>query len=70
MGPRNVGVIQSKLRELRDVMGWPERVPAIMTAELEQSAEADLLTPPIIADASPVLAAEPIVEPTGADEVP
>jgi hypothetical protein len=70
MGPRNVGAIQSKLRELRDVMGWPERVPAIVTAELEHSAEAELLAAPVIADAAPVLAAEPIAEPTGADEVP
>jgi hypothetical protein len=70
MGPRNVGAIQGKLRGLRDAMGWPERVPAIVTAELEQSAEADVLTEPIIADASPVVAVDPIVEPTGADEVP
>ena len=70
MGPRNVGAIQSKLRELRDAMGWPEPVPAIVTAELEQSTEADLLAAPIIADAAPVLTGEPMVEPTGADEVP
>jgi hypothetical protein len=70
MGPRNVGAIQSKLRELRDGIGWPAPAPAIVTAELEQSAEADLLTPPVIADGAPVMTAEPIVEHTGADEVP
>jgi hypothetical protein len=70
MGPRNVGAIQSKLRALRDAIGWPEPVPAIVTAELEQAAEAELLTAPVIADASPLLSAESIVEPTGADEVP
>ncbi len=44
MGPRNVGAIQSKLRDLCDAIGWPAPVQAIMTAELEQSAEADLLS--------------------------
>jgi hypothetical protein len=70
MGPRNAGAIQSKLRELRDAMGWPEPVPAIVTAELEQPAEAELLAAPVIADAAPVLTAEPIAEHTGEDEVP
>jgi hypothetical protein len=70
MGPRNVSAIQSKLRDLREAMGWPEQLPAIVTAELEQPAEAELLAAPVIADAAPVLAAEPIAESTGADEVP
>ena len=70
MGPRNVGAIQSKLRALRDAIGWPEPVPAIVTADLELSAEAEWLAAPVIADAAPVLIANPIVEPTGADELP
>ena len=70
MGPRNVGAIQSKLRALRDAIGWPEPVPAIVTADLELSAEAELLAAPVIADAAPVLIANPIVEPTGADVLP
>jgi hypothetical protein len=70
MGPRNVGAVQAKLRELRDGMGWTATVPAIVTAELEQPVEAELLVAPIIADAAPVIATEPIVEHTGAAEQP
>jgi len=70
MGPRNVGAIQSKLRELRDAMGWPEPVPAIMTAELEEPAGPEILAAPIVADAAPALVTEPVVEHTGADEIP
>jgi len=70
MGPRNVGAIQSKLRELRDAMGWPEPVPAIVTAELEQSTEAELLAAPIIADAAPALETDPSSSQTGAIEKP
>ena len=70
MGPRNVGAIQSKLRELRAAMGWPEPVPVIVTAELEEPAEPETLAAPIFADAAPALTAEPIVEHTGADDIP
>ena len=70
MGPRNVGAIQAKLVEIRDTMGWPVRAPEIVTAELEQPDNAGASTLPLIADASPVVAAEPLVQPTGADELP
>ena len=70
MGPRNVDAIQSKLRSLRDALGWPATVPVIVTAELEQPAETELIEAPIIADAASILAADPTVEYTGADEVP
>ena len=70
MGPRNVGAIQGKLRELRDTFGWSEPVPATVTAELETSTEADLLSTPIIADASPVVATDLLVQPTSAGELP
>jgi hypothetical protein len=70
MGPRNVGAIQARLRSLRDAIGWPERVPAIVTAELEKSAEADVLTEPIIADAAQDLVTDPSVTLTGAIEEP
>lgn len=70
MGPENVGAIQTKLRTLRDAMGWEAPVPAVVTAELEQFAEAEVLAAPVIAEAAPALFAEPIVEHTGADEMP
>jgi hypothetical protein len=70
MGPRNVSAVQAKLRELRDAMGWPEPVPAIVTAESEHPAATELLEAPVIAEAAPVLPAEPIAEPMGADETP
>ena len=70
MGPRNVGAIQAKLRSLRDTIGWPEQIPEIVTAELEESPETDLLAAPIIAEAVPVLATDAIVEPESAAEVP
>lgn len=70
MGPQNVGIIQAKLRELRDGMGWPAQVPAIMTAELDETAETELFEAPVIADAAPVAAPDPLIETTGADEAP
>jgi hypothetical protein len=70
MGPRNVDAVQSKLRSLRDAFGWPAEVPAIVTAEFEQPAETELISAPIIADAAQILAEDPAVEHTGADEIP
>ena len=70
MGPRNVGAIQSKLRSLSDAIGWPAPVPAIVTAELEELAEADLLAAPVIADGAQTLVTDPLVTQTGATEEP
>ena len=70
MGPRNVGAIQSKLRSLHDAIGWPAPVPAIVTAELEEPAEADLLAAPVIADGAQTLVTDPLVTQTGATEEP
>jgi hypothetical protein len=70
MGPQNVGIIQAKLRELRDVMGWPAQVPAIVTAEFEEPENDDMLDAPVIADAADLAAPDPLIETTGADEVP
>jgi len=70
MGPRNVGAIQSKLRSLRDAIGWPAPVPAIVTAELEEPAEADLLAAPVIAAGAHTLVTDPLVTQTGATEEP
>ena len=70
MGPRNVGAIQSKLRSLSDAIGWPAPVPAIVTAELEELAEADLLAAPVIADGAQTLVTDPLVTQTDATEEP
>jgi len=70
MGPRNVDAIQSKLRSLRDANGWPAPVPAIVTAELEQPAESDLLAAPVIADAVRPLVTDSMITETGAIEEP
>ena len=70
MGPRNVGAIQSKLRSLSDAIGWPAPVPAIVTAELEEPAEADLLAAPVIADGAQTLVTDPLVTQTDATEEP
>ena len=68
MGPRNVAAIQAKLRDLRDGMGWPEPVPAIVTAELEQPAPAVVPEAPLIADAAPVSEPERVTESTAEAE--
>jgi len=70
MGPRNVDAIQSKLRSLSDALGWPAEVPASVTAELEQSVEADLLATPVIAEAAQTLETDSMVTQTGATEEP
>ena len=66
MGSRNVAAIQAKLRELRDGMGWPEPVPAIVTAEIEKPAPTIAPETPLIADASQ--ATETVIEKTTASE--
>jgi hypothetical protein len=70
MGPRNVGAIQSKLRELQDAMGWPEPPPAIVSAENEQVSEHETTAAPLVADASPALATDRVIEPVGAAGAP
>jgi hypothetical protein len=70
MGAQNVGIIQAKLRELREGMGWPAQAPAIVTAELEDTEETDFFDAPVIADAAPVAAPDRLIESTGADEAP
>jgi hypothetical protein len=70
MGPRNVGAIQSKLRELQDAMGWPEPLPAIVSAENEQASEHETTAAPLVADASPALATDRVIEPVGAAGAP
>lgn len=70
MGPRNVDAIQSKLRSLRDALGWPAEVPAIVTTELERPAEADLLAAPVIADAAQTHVIDSMITQTGAIEEP
>jgi hypothetical protein len=68
MGPRNVAAIQAKLRELRDGMGWPEPVPAIVTTELEQPAQSVALEAPLIAEAAPVSEPQQAIEPAAEAE--
>ena len=70
LGPRNVSAIQAKLRSLRNAIGWPVPVPAIVTAELEQSSEADMLAAPLVADAAPTLVTDDPITETGATEEP
>jgi len=70
MGPRNVGAIQAKLRSLRNAIGRPVPVPAIVTAELEQSSQADMLAAPLVADAAPTLVTDDPITETGATEEP
>ena len=41
-----------------------------MTAELEQTANAELLAAPVVADAAPVMATDAIIEPESVAEVP
>ncbi len=54
VGPRNARQIQSKLREFRTVMGWPEPEPAAVTAVLELTEEAGITEKPMIAAAAAV----------------
>jgi hypothetical protein len=68
MGSRNIAAIQAKLRELRDGMGWPAPVPAIVTAELEEPAQPEITIDPLIANASP--APDDEIAQTGAVEEP
>ena len=70
MGPRNVASIQSKLRDFRDAMGWPGQGPEIVTAELEETPEAEMLLAPVIADAAQILVTDPSITQTGAVEGP
>jgi hypothetical protein len=70
MGPRSVGAIQAKLRELRDGMGWPLPEPVIMTAELEQPAQTVASEVPLIADAVPLLAPAQVTEAAAEAEEP
>jgi hypothetical protein len=70
MGPSNVGAIQKKLRSLRDAFGWTAPVPAVVTAEFERSAEADLLAAPVIADAAQTFVTDAAFTQTGAIEEP
>jgi len=61
VGPRNARQIQSKLREFRTAMGWPEPAPAADTEELEPTEEAGIADTPVIAAA----AAMPVDEDAG-----
>ena len=70
MGLRNVDLVQTKLRELRELLGWPASAPAVTTAELEVEGGPVPAEPVIIADAAPVLAPEPVSTPVGAAETP
>jgi len=70
MGPRNVSAIQGKLRGLRDAMGWPERVPAIVTAEFEGPVASEIDAVPVIADAAQAIVTDPLIIQTGAVEEP
>jgi hypothetical protein len=70
MGSRNAAAIQAKLSVLRSLMGWPEPVPAIVTAELELSSDPKTVGAPVIADAAPLVASDSPVEATGAAEAP
>ncbi len=63
MGPENARRVQGKLRQLRDALGWPERAPMIVTAELELPAESEMLDEPLIAEAEHELASDPAIEP-------
>jgi hypothetical protein len=62
MGPANVERIQAKLRDLGTALGWPEPVPAIVTAELEHAVKTELTDAPVIADASPMQTTDPVAE--------
>ena len=64
MGPENARRVQNKLHQLRSALGWPEPAPMIVTAELEQAVEPDLTVGPLIADATPMLVADPAVAQT------
>jgi hypothetical protein len=70
MGPRNVGAIQSKLRSLREAIGWPASVPAMVTAELDESEEPEILAASMISAAAAPLSTDPSMTQTGAIEEP
>ena len=63
MGPENARRVQGKLLQFRSALGWPERVPMIVTAELELPAETEMLDDPLIAEAAPEVLSEAAIEP-------
>jgi len=63
MGPGNARAVQTKLRELRTAIGWPESDPAPVTAP---PSEAVVMS----ADASIMSPADPSEERAGASETP
>jgi len=69
MGPDNARLVVNKLRELRKVLGWPERVPDTPVLELE-SPVSDAAAPLVTADASPALVMDPNEDRVGAVEAP
>jgi hypothetical protein len=63
MGPENARRVQGKLLQLRSALGWPERAPMIVTAELELPAESEILEQPLIAETAPEVLSDAAIEP-------
>jgi hypothetical protein len=63
MGPENARRVQGKLLQVRSALGWPERAPMIVTAELELPDESEVFDEPLIAEAAPEVLSEAVDEP-------
>ena len=63
MGPENARRVQGKLLQLRSALGWPERAPMIVTAELELPAESEMLEEPLVAEAAPEVLSDAAIGP-------
>ena len=70
MGPGNVRRVLAKLLDLRSNMGWPERAPTDVTAQLDDvpATEPDSIAK--IADASPMVPVDSTIDRVGAAEAP
>ena len=70
MGPGNASRVLAKLLDLRRSMGWPERAPTVVTAELDgvPATQPDSMVK--IADASPMVPVVSMEDKVGATEAP
>lgn len=70
MGPGNARKVLAKLLDLRRSMGWPERAPTVVTAELDGVPATQLDSIAKIADASPMVPVVSIEDKVCATEAP
>ncbi len=70
MGPGNVRRVLAKLRDLRSNMGWPERAPTDVTAQLDDVPATQPDSIAKIAGASPMVPVDSTIDRVGAAEAP